>query len=113
MKRVALCLLLVSIFIVSACHKNNADQTHNALASLQSNVPNSQYGPAFWSGQYQQKTDLWQSAFDFCSQPVHQDYTNCAAVLSQMENSNAKSWLGGGTNVPFGLQPQPTGSPSH
>jgi hypothetical protein len=114
MKRVALCLF-VSAFIVAACHSNNSDQTHGALAALKSNAPNQQYGPAFWSDEYQRKTDLWQRAFDFCSQPAHQDYANCAAVLSQRENSSAKRWLGGGTNVPFGLQPQPTGqsSPSH
>ena len=111
MKRVTLCMLLVSLFVVTACHKNT-DQTQDALATLESNAPNQQYGPAFWSAEYQRKTDLWQRAFDFCSQPAHQDSTNCAAVLSQTENSSAKSWLGGGTNVPFGLQPQPTGSPS-
>jgi hypothetical protein len=113
MKPVTLCMLLVSAFIVTACHNKNTDQTQDALAALESNTPNQQYGPAFWSAEYQRKTDLWQHAFDFCSQPAHQDSVNCAAVLSQAENSNAKGWLGGGTNVPFGLQPQPTGSPSH
>jgi len=112
MKRVALCLI-VSAFIVTACHNNNTDQTHDALAALESNSPSQQYGPAFWSDEFQRKTDLWQRAFDFCSQPAHQDYANCAAVLSQTENPSAKHWLGGGANVPFGLQPQPTGSPSH
>ena len=114
MKRVALCLF-VSAFVITACHSNNSDRTHNALAALKSNAPNQQYGPAFWSDEYQRKTDLWRRALDFCSQPAHQDYRNCAAVLSQTENSNAKRWLGGGTDVPFGLQPQPTGqsSPSH
>jgi hypothetical protein len=113
MKRVTLCMLLVSTFIVAACHNHNTDQRQDALAALQSNAPNERYDSAFWSAEYQRKTDLWQRAFDFCSQPPHQDSANCAAVLSQPENSSAKGWLGGGTNVPFGLQPQPTGSPSH
>jgi hypothetical protein len=113
MKRVRFCVLLVSAFIISACHNNNTDQTQDALAALESNAPNQQYGAAFWSAEYQRKTDLWWRAFDFCSQSAHQDSANCAAVLSQTENSSAKGWLGGGTNVPFGLQPQPTGSPSH
>src|ERR1700730_6994227 len=113
MKRVALCLLLVAILIVTACHNHSADKTHEALASLQSNAPSQQYGPAFWNEEYRQKTDLWQRAFDFCSQPARQDYANCPAVWSKTENSSTKNWLGGGTNVPFGLQPQPSGSPSH
>ncbi len=113
MKRVSLWMLLVSVFAVAACHNSNTDQKRDALAALESNAPNQQYGPAFWNAEYQRKTDLWQRAFDFCSQPAHQDSANCAAVLSQTENSSAKGWLGGGTNVPFGLQPQPTGSPSH
>jgi hypothetical protein len=113
MKRVTLCMLLVSAFIVTACHNNNTDQAQDALAALESNVPNQQYDSAFWNAEYQRKTDLWQRAFDFCSQPARQDSANCAPVLRQTENSSAKGWLGGGTNVPFGLQAQPTGSPSH
>ena len=153
MKRVAVCLL-VSALIVTACHRNNTDQTHDALAALtgcgktrrktiaakgkhyydhesgswinvvrgqksffrnllKSNTPNQQYGPAFWSDEYQRKTDLWQRALAFCNQPAHQDSANCQAVLSQKENSSAKRWMERGTNVPFGLQPQATGSPNH
>jgi len=112
MKSAALCLL-VSAFILTACHSSNRDQMHDALEALQSNTPNQQYDSAFWNHEYQRKTDLWQRAFEFCRQLAHQDSANCGAVLSQTENSGAKRWLGGGTNVPFGLQPQATGSPSH
>ena len=68
---------------------------------------------ARWNHQYQRKTDLWQHALDFCSQPAHRGSANCQAVLSQTEKSSAKLWMGRGTDVPFGLQPQATGSPSH
>src|ERR1700677_1452187 len=111
MKRVTLCALLVSAFIVSACHNNNTDQTQDALAALESNTPNQQYGAAFWSAKDQRKTSLWRRAFTVCSQSAHQDSANCAAVLSQSNNSSAKAWLGEGPNVPFGRPPQPTGTP--
>jgi hypothetical protein len=76
MKHVALCFL-VPAFIVAACHRNNTDQTHDALAALRSNTPNQQYGPAFWSDEYLRKTDLWQRALVFCSRPEHLDSANC------------------------------------
>ena len=34
MKRVTFCMLLVSAFIITACHNNKADQTQDALAAL-------------------------------------------------------------------------------
>lgn len=112
MKRVTLCALVFA-FIFAACHSDGSDRMRDALAALKSNAPNPQYSPAFWRHEYQRKTDLWQHALDFCSQPAHQDFAACQGVLSQMENSSSKLWMGRGTSVPFGLQPQATASPRH
>ena len=103
-------VLVALLLIVSGCHRSPSQQPADALASLQSNQADQRYDTEFWKTQQHSSTDLWQHALEFCGQPDHQGLPNCGPVLILSEDPSSKRWLGGGTNIPFGLQQTPAAS---
>ena len=102
-------VLAALVLIVSACHRSPSQQPADALASLQSNQADQRYDTEFWKTQQQSSNDLWQKALEFCGQLDHQGLPNCGPVLT-VSDPSSKRWLGGGTNIPFGLQQTPASS---
>jgi len=103
-------VLAALVLIVSACHHSPSQQQADALASLPSTQADQRYGAEFWKTQQQSSNDLWKHALEFCGQPDHQSLPNCGPVLTLSADPSSKRWLGGGTNIPFGLQQTPAGS---
>jgi hypothetical protein len=79
MKRLAFCLIVTALIIVG-CRNKSAEQGNAALAALQSPNPDEEYGFAFWTDQFQRKTDVWQQALAFCTAPDHKFLINCGPV---------------------------------
>ena len=79
MKRLAFCLIVTAL-VLGGCRNKSAEQGNSALAALKSSNPDEKYGFAFWSDQFQRKTDIWQQARAFCNEPDHRSFINCQAV---------------------------------
>ena len=113
MKRVTLCCCWSPPSLLPLATTTILTKRSDALAALQSNAPTSNMVPPSGAPSTSGRLIYGSAPSISAASPRTRIHANCAAVLSQTENSSAKGWLGGGTNVPFGLQPQPTGSPSH
>ena len=79
MKRLASCLIVTAL-VIAGCQNKSAEQGNAPLAALKSPNPNEKYGFAFWSDEFQRKTDLWQHALAFCNEPDHRSFINCQVV---------------------------------
>ena len=116
MKRVKFCMLLVSAFIVTACHNNILTKRRMRLRPFRFERPQtSNMVRPFWNDRVPDEKPIFgSSAFDFCSQPAHQVLDQlCSRSSATRREFQSAIWarLGGGTNVPFGLQPQPYRKP--
>ena len=91
-------------------------QTSDALAALQFKRRRQNYGRPFWNANFRRKTELWRHSARLLQQPAHKFLINCQPVLQpqrlEFQFSRLCSLTAQATDVPFGLQPQPTVKPS-
>ena len=80
MKKLIVCLA-IGFLLAMGCnrHSGNGDDPVTTLASPQAAT---NYDYPFWNDQFQRKTDAWQKALSFCSQPDHKFLINCQPVLA-------------------------------
>lgn len=81
MKKLIVCVA-IGVLIGIGCNRHSGANGGDPLAVLAAPQAATNYDYPFWNDQFQRKTDAWQRALSFCSQPDHKFLINCQPVLA-------------------------------